>query len=109
MVAVGNANITELHPGMYEFIEKMESLLDEELVITSGYRGPNHPIEAAKSKPGEHSTGLAIDVAAVGGSAVFNLVEAAIECGCKRIGINRKNNFVHLGLDSNRVTSIWTY
>jgi zinc D-Ala-D-Ala carboxypeptidase len=25
------------------------------MVVTSGYRCPNHPIEAKKSKPGEHT------------------------------------------------------
>ena len=108
MKAVGNANIQDLDPKMIEFMEQLELKLGEELSVTSGYRGPDHPIEAAKSKPGEHSTGLAVDVAAVGGTPVYVLVKAAIELGCKRIGISRKSNFVHLGL-SDRVTSIWTY
>lgn len=109
MIAVGNANITDLDPKMKDFLVKLEGTLGKELSITSGYRGPDHPIEAAKAKPGEHSTGLAVDVAAVGGTPVYELVEAAIDLGCKRIGISRKKNFVHLGLDPNRVTSIWTY
>ena len=108
MKAVGNANIQDLDPKMIEFMEQLELKLGEELSVTSGYRGPDHPIEAAKSKPGEHSTGLAVDVAAVGGTPVYVLVKAAIELGCRRIGISRKSNFVHLGL-SDRVTSIWTY
>ena len=108
MKAVGNANITDLKEEMLEFIKKLEDKLGYEVAITSGYRGPDHPIEARKAKPGEHSTGLAIDVAVVGGTAVFDLTKAAIELGCKRIGISRKKNFVHLGL-SDRVTSIWTY
>ena len=102
-------NLTDLKPEMIEFIEGLELVLGEELTITSGYRGPDHPIEAAKAKPGEHATGLAVDIAAIGGTPVYLLVKAAIELGCKRIGISRKNNFVHLGLDPNRVTSIWTY
>lgn len=109
MEAIGNANITDLDPKMKDFIIKLEETLGKELQVTSGYRGPDHPIEAAKKRPGEHSTGLAVDVVAVGGTPVFELVEAAIDLGCKRIGIDRKRNFVHLGLDPNRVTSIWTY
>ena len=31
-------------------------------IITSGYRCPLHPIEAAKDAPGPHSTGRALDV-----------------------------------------------
>ena len=109
MIAIGNANIKDLDPKMLDFIVKLEGTLGRELQITSGYRGPDHPIEAKKAKPGEHAEGLAIDVVAVGGTPVFEIVEAAIDLGCKRIGISRKSNFIHLGLDTTRVTSIWTY
>ena len=104
-----SVNIEDLAPDMKDFLVKLEGTLGKELIITSGYRSPEHPIEAKKSKPGEHTTGLAVDIAAVGGTPVFELVEAAIDLGCKRIGISRKSNFVHLGLDKSRVTSIWTY
>ena len=107
--ANSSVNIEDLHESMIELIEDIEMLIGRELTITSGYRGPDHPIEAAKSKPGEHSTGLAVDVAAVGGTPVYEIVEAAIKLGVKRIGISRKKNFVHIGLDGSRVTSIWTY
>ena len=108
-VANENINIVDLAPRMEEFIDQLEKKLGYEITITSGYRSPEHPIEARKAQPGEHTTGLAIDVAAIGGTAVYTLVKAAIELGCERIGISRKSNFVHLGLDTSRVTSIWTY
>ena len=104
-----DVNLEDLDPKMKNFILLLEGTLGRELVCTSGYRGPDHPIEAAKKSPGEHAEGLAIDVVAVGGSPVFEIVEAAIDLGCKRIGISRKSNFIHLGLSPNRVTSIWTY
>ena len=104
-----SVNIEDLDKEMKDFILLLEATLGRELVITSGYRSPEHPIEIKKKSPGEHTTGLAVDVAAVGGTNVFELVDAAIDMGCKRIGINRKSNFVHLGLDKTRVTSIWTY
>ena len=102
-------NLTDLDPKMKDFMVKLEGTLGRELTVTSGYRSPDHPIEAKKKSPGEHTTGLAVDVAAIGGSPVFEIVEAAIDLGCKRIGISRKSNFIHLGLDTTRVTSIWTY
>lgn len=109
MKAVGNANIEDLAQEMLDFVEKLEKELGYEITVTSGYRSPSHPIEIRKSKPGEHSTGLAVDVVASGGNNTYDLVLAAIELGCKRIGINRKKNFVHLGLDNTRVKSIWVY
>ena len=108
-VANSSINVKDLAPIMEEYISDIEKLLGYEITITSGYRSPEHPIEAAKSRPGEHTTGLAIDVAAIGGPAVYALVTAAIAVGCERIGISRKSNFVHLGFDKSRVTSIWTY
>ena len=104
-----DVNLEDLDPKMKNFILLLEGTLGRELVCTSGYRGPDHPIEAAKKSPGEHTEGLAIDVVAIGGSPVFEIVEAAIDLGCKRIGISRKSNFIHLGLSPNRITSIWTY
>jgi len=110
MIAANDSvNIKDLDDKMKDFIVKLEGTIGKEVVITSGYRSPEHPIEAKKASPGEHTTGLAVDVAAIGGPAVFEIVEAAIDLGCKRIGISRKSNFIHLGLDKSRVTSIWTY
>lgn len=107
--ANSGVNLVDLDPKMIDFLTQLEGVLGRELTITSGYRSPSHPIESAKKIPGEHTTGLAVDVAAIGGTPVFELVEAAIDLGCKRIGISRAKNFVHLGLDPSRVTSIWTY
>ena len=104
-----DVNLEDLDPKMKDFILLLEGTLGRELVCTSGYRSPDHPIEVAKKSPGEHTEGLAIDVVAIGGSPVFEIVEAAIDLGCKRIGISRKSNFIHLGLSKERVTSIWTY
>lgn len=104
-----SVNLEDLDIKMLELIVDLETELGYELTITSGYRSPDHPIEAAKSKPGEHPTGLAVDVAVIGGTAVYEFVQAAMKFGVKRIGINRNKNFIHIGLDESRVTSIWTY
>ena len=61
-------NITDLKTEMLNFINDLEQSLGYEITITSGYRSSEHPIEAKKNKPGEHTEGLAIDVAAVGGT-----------------------------------------
>ena len=102
-------NIADLKTEMLNFINDLEKSLGYEITITSGYRSSEHPIEAKKNKPGEHTEGLAIDVAAVGGTPFYELVKHAMDLDCKRIGISRKSNFVHLGLSKDRVTSIWTY
>lgn len=109
MIAAGNANIEDLDPRMKEFIAHLEVAVGRELQITSGYRGPDHPIEAKKSKPGEHSTGLAVDVVGGTPSQFLEIAGEAYKLGCKRIGVSRKSGFIHLGLDDTRPSSLWTY
>lgn len=97
-----------------ELLNKLDELREEygfPIIITSSYRSPEHPIEAKKEKPGEHSYGAAVDIAAVGGEATFKLVAAAIKVGFTRIGVSRKNNFVHVGLGYPGAPEItlWTY
>ena len=103
-------NLKDLKQEMLDFIGEMEKLFGKEVVITSGYRGPDHPIEAAKRSPGEHSEGLAIDVAVATPADFYNLVSIAQELGCERIGISRKSGFIHFGLSNDRPhPTIWTY
>src|SRR5690554_2758517 len=61
------------------------------MLITSGYRDPSHPVEAAKSEPGAHSSGLACDVFVAGGDAL-ELVALAIKHGFTGIGVNQKGS-----------------
>ena len=102
-------NLIDLDIKMKQFIIDLEDKLGYELTATSGYRSTDHPVEVNKTKPGEHTVGLAVDVVAVGGNQVYDIVEAAIDLGCRRIGISRQLNFIHIGLDDSRVKSIWTY
>ena len=98
--------------------EKLLSMLDEmreiygyPIKITSSYRSPEHPIEAAKKQPGEHSYGAAVDIVSDSGVKTFRLVKAAIEVGFTRIGISRKKGFIHLGIGYPNAPekTIWTY
>lgn len=98
--------------------EKLLSMLDEmreiygyPIKITSSYRSPEHPIEAAKESPGEHAYGAAVDIVSDSGGKTFRLVKAAIEVGFTRIGISRKRGFIHLGIGYPNAPkkTIWTY
>ena len=98
--------------------EKLLSMLDElreaygyPIKITSDYRSPDHPIEAAKKQPGEHAYGAAVDIESVGDEKTFKLVKAAIEVGFTRIGVSRKKGFIHLGIGYPDApdTTLWTY
>ena len=82
------------------FMAKIDNLRDElgfVFPVTSGYRCPEHPIEARKKAPGAHTTGRAVDIA-VQGEKAYRLIEGAIELKFKGIGIKQKGQgrFIHL-------------
>ena len=104
-----NGRYEKLVPELLDILDKLREEYGHPITITSSFRGKDHPIEAAKPNgPGVHSLGVAVDIASVGGTNTFNLVQAAIKVGFKRIGISRKHNFIHLDI-ADKVTSIWTY
>ena len=85
------------------------------LPVTSGYRCPNHPIEAAKTANGRsvgaHTTGKAVDIG-VRGEQAHVLISVAVLRRCPRIGVNQKGNsrFIHLDWDDNRPSpTVWSY
>tara|TARA_R100001530_G_scaffold96512_1_gene67061 strand:- start:313 stop:657 length:345 start_codon:yes stop_codon:yes gene_type:complete len=92
-------------------LDELREKLGRPVIINSSYRRPDHPIEAVKDKPGEHTHGAAVDIHTNGGKPTFELVKTAIEIGFTRIGISRKKNFVHLGIGypGGAPVTIWTY
>jgi len=105
------SEFNKMDPVLLAMLDDLREEYGYPIKLTSTYRSPDHPIEAKKSKPGEHAYGAAVDIACVGGEATFRLVKAAIEIGFTRIGISRKNNFVHVGIGYPGApeTTIWTY
>jgi zinc D-Ala-D-Ala carboxypeptidase len=71
----------------------------------------DHPIEKRKDKPGSHSTGRAVDVAVTGEQAL-KVIEAALEMGFARVGVNQKGSgrFIHLDKAHGfPAPAIWSY
>jgi zinc D-Ala-D-Ala carboxypeptidase len=79
--------------------------------ITSGYRCPKHPIEAAKKASGAHSTGLAADIGVDGGEA-HKILSLAMQLGFTGIGVQQKGagRFIHVDLvKSPPRPNVWSY
>jgi zinc D-Ala-D-Ala carboxypeptidase len=97
-----------------EFMDKLQALRTEygrPMTISSGYRHPSHPIERGKTISGEHSSGLACDVA-VHGADAYRIIQLAIKHGFTRIGVQQKGTgrFIHLGMSKNLPNpTIWSY
>ena len=97
-----------------DFMHRLQLLrtrYSKPMTITSGYRCPKHPIEAAKKEPGPHSTGKAADVA-VQGPEAHRVLAIALELGFTGVGVQQKGDKRFLHLDSitgvNRPT-VWSY
>jgi uncharacterized protein YcbK (DUF882 family) len=86
---------------------------DFPFVVSSAYRCPRHPIEAAKKKLGAHTTGKAVDIL-VYGERAQRLLQAALNVGIERIGISQKGDikarFIHLDVCHDLPSpAIWSY
>ena len=105
------SNFEMMDEKLLSMLDKVREIYGHPIKITSSYRSPEHPIEAAKKQPGEHSYGAAVDIVSDSGGKTFRLVKAAIEVGFTRIGISRKRGFIHLGIGYPGAPekTIWTY
>jgi zinc D-Ala-D-Ala carboxypeptidase len=98
-----------------DFLDKLNALgarLPFPVVVTSGYRCPEHNMKVSTTGPtGPHTTGRAADLAVRGKEAVRLLDEALASGEFSGFGIQQKGavRFIHLDdLKEGRPT-IWSY
>lgn len=77
------------------------------MAVTSAYRCKNHPIEAKKASPGQHSI-AAIDLG-VSREKAYIVLREAMKMGFTGIGVNQKGGgrFIHLDIREN--PTVWSY
>ena len=109
-----HCGLNEMKPEFMDRFQQLRNAYNKPMKITSGYRCPKHPIEAAKPKPGAHSTGLAADVG-IQGAEAHRLLQLALELGFTGVGVQQKGTgrFLHLDTISNQPDSprptVWSY
>jgi uncharacterized protein YcbK (DUF882 family) len=95
-----------------EFLDKINKLREEygqPLVVTSGYRCPEHPAERIKvGRSGMHTTGKAADFAVLG-SAAMDLLSIALKHGFTGIGVQQKGGGRFIHLDTRNTPALWSY
>lgn len=108
-VAEFNCQYTGNNEMKPEFLEKLDQLRHVcafPFVITSGYRDPSHPIEAAKEIPGRHAQGIAADIQILDSESRYKIIKEAMKLGFTGIGV--ADTFVHL--DTRGTPRVmWTY
>ena len=97
-----------------DFMFRLQRLRNEygkPMVVSSGYRCPQHPNEAKKAQPGVHAKGVAADIA-IHGQDAYRLLKLAFAHGFTGIGVNQKGNgrFVHLDMMTEPPRpNVWSY
>ena len=92
-----------------EFMEKVDKLREHcgfPFVITSGYRSPDHPLEATKEIPGTHAQGIAADIKITSSAQRYSIIKGALEHGFTGLGV--AGDFIHLDTRGS-LPVIWTY
>jgi uncharacterized protein YcbK (DUF882 family) len=92
-------------------LQQLRNAYGKPMRITSGYRCPDHPVEAKKSTPGVHTMGMAADIA-VSGTDAYELLNLAFGHGFTGIGVNQKGGSRFIHLDTMREPprpNVWSY
>jgi uncharacterized protein YcbK (DUF882 family) len=93
-------------------LQAMRTEYGKPMRITSGYRCPQHPIEAKKSTPGTHALGIAADIG-VEGAEAHRVLELAFKHGFTGVGVQQKGTgrFIHVDIRKGELPSpmVWSY
>jgi len=101
----------EMKPEFMAKLQKLRETYGAPMKVTSGYRCPQHPIEAKKASPGAHASGQAVDIG-IQGSDAHTLLRMALEAGFTGIGVQQKGTgrFLHFDtLEGPNRASCWSY
>ena len=101
----------EMKPDFMAKLQALRVAYGKPMRITSGYRCPQHPIEAKKPKPGAHASGCACDIGVEGADA-HRLLTLALAAGFTGIGVQQKGSgrFIHLDtMEGGTRPTVWSY
>lgn len=101
----GRADMQPLFLGR---LQALRMIWGKPMIITSGYRCPDHPVEKAKATPGAHAQGIAADIGVSGADAVA-LLRLALDANFTGIGVQQKGSGRFLHLDIREHPAIWSY
>ena len=101
----------ETEVSLIDKLDKLRSTLGFPLIITSGYRCPDHNDKVSSTgRTGPHTTGKAADLG-VSRKQAYEVLKVALNMGFMGIGINQKGGgrFIHLDMISTGRPTVWSY
>lgn len=84
-------------------LEAMRSFMDRPIKITSGIRCPEHNKAVGGEDNSAHLRGEAADIRIAGSVERYELVMAAMTKGCRRIGVYKDQDIVHVDVSTHGV------
>lgn len=86
-----------MDPAFVQWLDLVRTKAQVPFVINSAYRTPEHNASVGGVERSSHTLGMAVDIHIPDAKTFFTILEAAISCGCVRIGM--RPNMIHLDLD----------
>jgi uncharacterized protein YcbK (DUF882 family) len=91
-----------------KMLDKAREIYGRPMRVNSGYRTKEHNAKIGGVKNSSHILGIAADISCKTSKDRFDMVNAFIEAGFKRIGVG--SSFIHVDIDENKSQNlIWTY
>lgn len=94
-------------PVLVLVLTRMRQIAGVRIDISSGVRCEAHNRAVGGKNGSEHITGRGADLFCLTGPFRRQLIEAAVLCGVKRIGISE--DFIHIGISEDLPESVWLY
>lgn len=99
----------EMQSSFMNRLDSLRTVWGKPMIVTSGYRCPDHPVEKAKVSPGSHTLGIAADIG-ISGADAMGLLRLALEANFTGIGVQQKGAGRFLHLDTREThPALWSY
>jgi len=103
-----SCRIEQMNPEFLELLDEVRETAGIPLVLNSAFRTKSYEQMKGRSGNSAHTRGLAVDIRCKSHENRFRIIQAAILCGVRRIGIGK--TFIHLDVDKSLPQSvIWDY
>lgn len=88
-----------VHPDFMDRLSTLRALVNKPLIVSSGYRSPEHNAAVGGAVSSAHLTGRAVDLKCHG-KVAYLVLKHAMTCGFTGVGVSQKgphrSRFIHL-------------
>ena len=103
-----SCTIDQMDEGFLALMDRVRELAGIPLVVSCAYRSKSWELQHGRSGSSAHCKGKAMDIRCNTSQNRYRIVNAALKCGIRRIGIGQ--TFIHLDNDTSLPQNvIWDY